>query len=56
MNASVKTASSLVLSFFSVTGVFADYPKEWEGVVQSCAGYFSTWKIGKFSPTILRRS
>lgn len=48
----MKATSSLFLSFFCVVGALADYPKEWEGVVQGCAGYFSTWEMGKFSPTI----
>lgn len=48
----MKAASSLILSFFCVAGAIADYPKEWDGVARSCAGYFSTWEMGKFSPTI----
>ena len=48
----MKTVSSLILSFFFAIGAIADYPKEWEGVLGSCAWFFYPSEMGVFSPRI----
>lgn len=48
----MKTASSLILSLCCVAGAFADYPKEWEGILQGCSWYSYTCEMGVFSPRI----
>ena len=48
----MKTASSLILSLCCVAGAFADYPREWEGILEGCSWHFYTWEIGVFSPRI----
>lgn len=48
----MKATSSLLLSFFFAVGAMADYPEEWEGILQGCAWNWSQAEMGKFSPTI----
>ncbi len=48
----MKTVCSLLLSLFCAAGALADYPKEWEGVLDSCAWFFYPSETGVFSPRI----
>ena len=48
----MKTASSLLLSFFCVVGAMADYPKAWEGALYSCSWFWYLEEIGVFNPRI----